>query len=214
MKIENLCVKYDKNIVIENFSLNLTLGEKVIIYGPNGTGKTTLLKTILGIVKAASGKIIFEDDEVIAYCKQDYPNPEFPITVEEVVAMGLFTKKITSKKSAKNDKNNGEKIDEALKKADALNLKGRLFYSLSGGERQKVSLARCYCQNAKILLLDEPSSFLDVQSKKTFINQMKKLEQEDFSVIAVTVLLHVKHSTILYPSVVQETLTSSKIAPE
>jgi zinc transport system ATP-binding protein len=102
------------------------------------------------------------------------------------VAMGLFTKKITSKKSVKNDKNNGEKIDEALKKADALNLKGRLFYSLSGGERQKVSLARCYCQNAKILLLDEPSSFLDVQSKKTFLDQMKKLEQEDFSVIAVT----------------------------
>ena len=91
-----------------------------------------------------------------------------------------------TKAPAKNDKTNSKKIDEALKKADALNLKGRLFYSLSGGERQKVSLARCYCQNAKILLLDEPSSYLDLQSKKTFINQMKKLEQEDFSVIAVT----------------------------
>ena len=176
MKIENLCVKYDKNIVIENFSLNLTLGEKIIIYGPNGTGKTTLLKTILGIVKAASGKIIFEDDEVIAYCKQDYPNPEFPITVEEVVAMGI----------KKQNKNSKEDIKNALIKANALNLQGRLFYSLSGGERQKVSLARCYCQNANLFLLDEPSSFLDTQSKSIFLEQMKNLQNQNCSVIAVT----------------------------
>lgn len=176
MKIENLCVKYDKNIVIENFSLNLTLGEKVIIYGPNGTGKTTLLKTILGIVKAASGKIIFEADEVIAYCKQDYPNPEFPITVEEVVAMGI----------KKQNKNSKEDIKKALTKANALNLQGRLFYSLSGGERQKVSLARCYCQNANLFLLDEPSSFLDTKSKNIFLEQMKNLENQNCSVIAVT----------------------------
>jgi zinc transport system ATP-binding protein len=176
MKIENLCVKYDKNIVIENFSLNLTLGEKIIIYGPNGTGKTTLLKTILGIVKAASGKIIFEDNEVIAYCKQDYPNPEFPITVEEVVAMGI----------KKQNKNSKEDIKNALIKANALNLQGRLFYSLSGGERQKVSLARCYCQNANLFLLDEPSSFLDTKSKNIFLEQMKNLENQNCSVIAVT----------------------------
>lgn len=176
MKIENLCVKYDKNIVIENFSLNLTLGEKIIIYGPNGTGKTTLLKTILGIVKAASGKIIFEDDEVIAYCKQDYPNPEFPITVEEVVAMGI----------KKQNKNSKEDIKNALIKANALNLQGRLFYNLSGGERQKVSLARCYCQNANLFLLDEPSSFLDTKSKNIFLEQMKNLQNQNCSVIAVT----------------------------
>lgn len=176
MKIENLCVKYDKNIVIENFSLNLTLGEKVIIYGPNGTGKTTLLKTILGIVKATSGKIIFEDNEIIAYCKQDYPNREFPITVEEVIAMGI----------KKQNKNSKEDIKTALTKANALNLQGRLFYSLSGGERQKVSLARCYCQNANLFLLDEPSSFLDTKSKNIFLEQMKNLENQNCSVIAVT----------------------------
>ena len=176
MKIENLCVKYDKNIVINNFSLNLPLGEKVVIYGPNGTGKTTLLKTILGIVKAFSGKIIFEDDEVIAYCKQDYPNPEFPITVEEVVAMGI----------KKQNKNSKEDIKNALIKANALNLQGRLFYSLSGGERQKVSLARCYCQNANLFLLDEPSSFLDTKSKSIFLEQMKNLQNQNCSVIAVT----------------------------
>ena len=186
MKISNLFAGYNNNLVINNFSLDLPLGNRIIICGPNGSGKTTLLKCILGIIKPFSGSITFEKNETISYCKQDFPNSDFPITVEEVVAMGLFTKKITSKKSAKNDKNNGEKIDEALKKADALNLKGRLFYSLSGGERQKVSLARCYCQNSNLFLLDEPSSFLDTKSKNIFLEQMKNLENQNCSVIAVT----------------------------
>ena len=117
MKISNLFAGYNNNLVINNFSLDLPLGNRIIICGPNGSGKTTLLKCILGIIKPFSGSITFEKNETISYCKQDFPNSDFPITVEEVVAMGLFTKKITSKKSAKNDKNNGEKIDEALKKS-------------------------------------------------------------------------------------------------
>ena len=183
MKISNLFAGYNNNLVINDFSLDLPIGNRIIICGPNGSGKTTLLKCILGIIKPFSGSISLEKGETISYCKQDFPNSDFPLKVEEVVAMGLFkSKSIKSQKFQKAD----SRIDDALKKADALNLKGRLFYSLSGGERQKVSLARCYCQNAKILLLDEPSSFLDIQSKKTFLNQMKKLEHEDFSVIAVT----------------------------
>lgn len=180
MIISNLSVGYDNNLVIKDFSLNLKAGEKLIIFGPNGSGKTTLLKTILGILKPSSGYIKFEKDETIAYCKQDFPNPEFPILVEEVVAMGLYKNKSIKSNEAK------KQIDYALKKANAENLKGRLFYSLSGGERQRVSLARCYCQNAKILLLDEPSSFLDMQSKKMFLEQMKNFESESFSVIAVS----------------------------
>lgn len=180
MIISNLSVGYDNNLVIKDFSLNLKAGEKLIIFGPNGSGKTTLLKTILGILKPSSGYIKFEKDETIAYCKQDFPNLEFPILVEEVVAMGLYKNKSIKSNEAK------KQIDYALKKANAENLKGRLFYSLSGGERQRVSLARCYCQNAKILLLDEPSSFLDMQSKKMFLEQMKNFESESFSVIAVS----------------------------
>ena len=118
MKISNLFAGYNNNLVINNFSLDLPLGNRIIICGPNGSGKTTLLKCILGIIKPFSGSITFEKDETISYCKQDFPNSDFPITVEEVVAMGLFTKKITSKKSAKNDKTNNARIDEALKKAD------------------------------------------------------------------------------------------------
>ncbi len=179
MKISNLCTGYGKKTVISNFSLEVKPGEKLIIAGANGCGKTTLLKCILGIIKPITGQISLEKGETIAYCKQDFPNSEFPITAAEVVAMGI----------SRNQSGVGsasERIDEALKKAGALELKNRLFYTLSGGERQKVSLARCYCQNASLLLLDEPSSFLDTKSKVALINQMKALEKEAFSVIAVT----------------------------
>ena len=178
MYISNLCAGYGKNLIIKNFSLKVEEGDRIIIAGPNGCGKTTLLKCILGIVKPLSGKIQLNKDETIAYCKQDFPNSQFPITVSEVVEMGI--------KGHLNRKNCQQRREEALKKAGAFELKNRLFYSLSNGERQKVSLARCYCQNARVLLLDEPSSFLDSTSKETFIQQMKVLEKESFSVIAVT----------------------------
>lgn len=176
MQILNLCAGYGNRTVINNFSLTVNPGDRLIIAGPNGCGKTTLLKCMLGIIKPKSGKILFESGESIGYCKQDFPNASFPITAEEVVAMGL----------GKNHKNTKARIDSALEKAGAANLKGRLFYSLSGGERQKVSLARCYCQQASLLLLDEPSSFLDSESRVAFINQMKELEREQFAIIAVT----------------------------
>lgn len=179
MKISNLSFAYGKNSIISNFSLEVKRGEKLIIAGENGCGKTTLLKCILGTLKPTAGVIIFEQDETIAYCKQDFSNSEFPITAAEVVAMGIS-------RSEKTNLKNENRIEDALKKAGALELRDRLFYTLSGGERQKISLARCFCQNASLLLLDEPSSFLDTKSKKSFIAQMKELERESFTVIAVT----------------------------
>lgn len=176
MQILNLCAGYGNRTVINNFSLTIAPGDRLIIAGPNGCGKTTLLKCILGIIKPKSGKILLEAGETMAYCKQDFPNASFPITAEEVVAMGLNSK----------SKNKKEQIEKALEKAGATSLKERLFYSLSGGERQKISLARCYCQEASILILDEPSSFLDSASRGAFINQMKKLERENFAIVAVT----------------------------
>lgn len=198
MRISNLSAGYGTNLVIKNFSLKINSGERYIIAGPNGSGKTTLLKCILGTLKPLEGKISLDTNENIAYCKQDFPNSPFPITVEEVVAMGIgkFQKSEMLKQVQHDGKHilrskgkinhHNKLITSALQKADALHLKNRLFYSLSGGERQKVSLARCYCQNASLLLLDEPSSFLDSESKISFINQMTQLQNENFSILAVT----------------------------
>lgn len=89
MHIANLTAGYGKKTIIKNFSLEVNAGDRIIIAGPNGCGKTTLLKCILGIVKPVSGTISLEKDETIAYCKQDFPNSSFPITVNEVVEMGI-----------------------------------------------------------------------------------------------------------------------------
>ncbi len=149
--------------------------DKLLVCGANGSGKSTLLKTILGIEKPLGGTITYTGKNNIAYCKQDFPNPDFPVTAEEVVAMGLYKKHYSA-----------EQVEQAMKKTDCWQLRKRLFYTLSGGERQRVSLARCFCQNSSLLLLDEPSSFLDAQSKETFLNLLQGMRTEPVAIIAVT----------------------------
>lgn len=171
LEIKDLSISFNGHTILSNFNLNLQKGEKIIICGPNGSGKTTLFKCILDLLKPQSGNIQNKANS-IAYCKQDMPEKSFPISAEEVVRMGI----------KKNDK---EEIAKAMTLTGTLELKDRSYYSLSGGEKQRVSLARCLYQNADMLLLDEPSSFLDEASRKTIINVLKNLPS-DKTVIAVS----------------------------
>lgn len=174
LQISNLNVSYGDKHIIEDFSLSLDFGEKIIISGSNGCGKTTLLKCILGNIKSDSG-IIKKNTENIAYCKQDFPNTSFPISAREVVEMGLFKNSVKDKNSVIN----------AMQATGTVHLADRAFYSLSGGERQRVSLARCFCQKADLLLFDEPSSFLDSASLISFADILNKLSDR-ISAIVVT----------------------------
>lgn len=173
LEILDLCVSYPKKVVLNNLSFCLKKGQKIIISGPNGCGKTTLLKCILGLKKPDNGIIKTHTDN-IAYCKQDFSSTAFPISVREVVEMGLYKKH--SKK---------EDVDKAMENVGIKHLADRGFFSLSGGERQRVALARCYCQKADLLLFDEPSSFLDQNSLQSFIDSMKALPS-NISVIVVS----------------------------
>lgn len=173
LEIRSLFAGYGSEPVLKDLSLSLNRGARVIVCGPNGSGKTTLLKCILGIIKPVSGTIKLSEGCSIAYCKQDFPKLDFPITAREVVEMGR-------------NRRNHQAVQGAMSRTGTLELSDRLFWSLSGGERQRVSLARCYCQNADLLLLDEPSSFLDTQSREDFISMMKNMADPKLSVIAVT----------------------------
>lgn len=175
--IEDLCFSYGAKQIIKNLSFTLSQGEKLLVTGPNGSGKTTLLKLILGNLKPQSGSIIKAPGLTVAYCKQDFPNLDFPISASEVVRMGLYRRRC---------KNEDQLVRQAMEKTNCLHLEKRLFSSLSGGERQRVSLARCFCQDAKVLLLDEPSSFLDTESGNTLIEIMSQLRNSELAVIAVT----------------------------
>ncbi len=171
LDIKDLSLSLNGQTILSKLNLSLQKGDKIIICGPNGSGKTTLFKCILGLLKPQSGTIHNNADS-IAYCKQDMPAKSFPISAEEVVRMGM----------KKNDK---AEVEKAMTLTGTFNLKDRSYFRLSGGEKQRVSLARCLYQNSDMLLLDEPSSFLDEESRKTIINVLKNLPS-DKTVIAVS----------------------------
>lgn len=165
LEIQNISVLYNAKPVIEDFSLMLKEGERIVIEGPNGSGKTTLLKAILGNVKLSKGKIQISNNTRTAYCKQGFTETKAPISVYEVVAMGLY----------KQSRNDEARVVRAMKETGVNHLVDRRFGELSGGEKQRVSLARCFCQDANLLLMDEPSSFLDVEFREEFVQLMHSL---------------------------------------
>ena len=174
--IDDVSVGYGEKIVIKDFSLTVNKGDHFLLLGPNGSGKTTLFRLILGIISPIKGKVDYPMGRNVSYARQDPPSSPFPISVEEVVEMGLW----------KSGKDKEKTIDEALKMTDAIHLKKRLFHSLSGGERQRVSLARCLAQDSPLILLDEPSSFLDRESRDSFISLMEKVATPERAIIAIT----------------------------
>ena len=174
--IDDVSVGYGEKIVIKDFSLTVNKGDHFLLLGPNGSGKTTLFRLILGIIPPMKGKVEYPMGRSVSYARQDPPSSPFPISVEEVVEMGLW----------KGGREREKTINEALEMTDALHLKKRLFHSLSGGERQRVSLSRCLAQNSPLILLDEPSSFLDRESRDSFISLMEKVATPERAIIAIT----------------------------
>lgn len=174
--LDNVTAGYGEKIVIKDFSLTVNKGDHILLLGPNGSGKTTLFRLILGIIPPMKGKVEYPMGRSVSYARQDPPSSPFPISVEEVVEMGLW----------KSGREREKTINEALEMTDALHLKKRLFHSLSGGERQRVSLSRCLAQNSPLILLDEPSSFLDRESRDSFISLMEKVATPERAIIAIT----------------------------
>lgn len=174
--IDDVSAGYGEKIVIKDFSLTVNKGDHFLLLGPNGSGKTTLFRLILGIIPPMKGKVEYPMGRSVSYARQDPPSSPFPISVEEVVEMGLW----------KSGREREKTINEALEMTDALHLKKRLFHSLSGGERQRVSLSRCLAQNSPLILLDEPSSFLDRESRDSFISLMEKVATPERAIIAIT----------------------------
>ena len=174
--IDDVSAGYGEKIVIKDFSLTVNKGDHFLLLGPNGSGKTTLFRLILGIIPPMKGKVEYPMGRSVSYARQDPPSSPFPISVEEVVEMGLW----------KSGREREKTINEALEMTDALHLKKRLFHSLSGGERQRVSLSRCLAQNSPLILLDEPSSFLDRESRDSFISLMEKVATTERAIIAIT----------------------------
>jgi len=168
--IKNLSFKYDNEIILDNINLEIQKGDYLALIGPNGGGKTTLIKLILGLLKPTSGEIILKTKK-IGYVPQ-YTNfsLDIPIRVIDVVLQGRLNKF----KFFYNDED--KKI--ALEKLDLVNMHNfsqKKISDLSGGQRQRVLIARALVSNPDVLILDEPTSAIDIKGQKEIYKILKEL---------------------------------------
>ena len=188
LDIKNLSYSYDKEIVLDNINLKLLKNDFLAIIGPNGGGKSTLLKLILGLLKSKKDSVklfsknINENISKVGYVPQNTNiNTNFPIKVIDVVKMGYIGKKrffFSSKE---------EKIAamDALNKVGMQDFENTKIAALSGGQRQRVMIARALCSNPKLLILDEPTASIDVAGQKKIYELLENLNKS-VSIIVVS----------------------------
>ncbi|TVR91803.1 MAG: ATP-binding cassette domain-containing protein [Spirochaetaceae bacterium] len=179
IQIDKVAVRIDGNQILANINLSIHPGELVMISGSNGAGKSTLIKSILGLLPTTEGSVFVAGLRVgsrawrrvrhdVGYVHQTSVGVEFPITAAEVVEIGLAARRETRKQ--KNDK-----VDAAMVATGCRHLRNAVYARLSGGEKQRVSIARCLVQNPSILLLDEPTASLDPEGKDEFLSMIEHL---------------------------------------
>ena len=190
LSINKLCFSYGPVEVLSGITFDVESGDYIALAGPNGGGKTTLIKAVLGLAGKYSGTAElfgqdmkgFGDWDRIGYLAQRVNafNPLFPATVKEVVALGLLSQKQFPKQFNRNDT---AKITRTLELMDISDLKDKLVGELSGGQQQRVFLARSLVSNPSLLILDEPSTALDPLSRESFFELIKKLNHDQGTTI-------------------------------
>lgn len=184
--LKNVTLSYSQNIVIDSASLIINEHDFICVVGANGSGKSTLIKAILGLIKPIAGHITLHNikQNSIGFLPQDTKvEPNFPATVYEIVLSGTLGHSKSHFFYHKEDK--AHAID-ALKKLHITKLKDSSYTDLSGGQKQKVLLARALAATSKILILDEPSNNLDYKSRKEFYELLKALNQSGLTIIMIT----------------------------
>jgi len=186
ISLKNVSFKYENTLILNNVNFEIEKGDYVTIIGPNGGGKTTLLKLILGFIKPYEGEIkIPIEKKKIGYVPQKAVNfdQNFPATVSEVVAMGRIANKGLIKMLNKEDY---DKIETALKFVEMWDKKDEKIGELSGGQQQRVFIARALCSEPEILILDEPTTGIDSKSRDNFYNLLRELNKKGITLILVS----------------------------
>ena len=185
INISNLFYKYNKTDVLEDINLSIKDDDFLAIIGPNGGGKSTLLKLILGLLTPQTGKIDKKiKNSLIGYVPQNTNlNIDFPITALEIVLMGHTSSKRKLFGYSKEDINCAM---DSLKKVSMAEFANSKIGDLSGGQRQRVFIARALCSNPKIMLLDEPTASIDVKGQREIYELLKELNKS----ICIVVVSH------------------------
>ena len=188
LTLKKLRLGYDDKTIIKDASLEIEQGDFACVIGANGSGKSTLIRGILGLIKPKSGKIEYGDgltQTQIGYLPQETKvDANFPATVEEIVLTGCLGHMKMRPFYCHSEHHH---VHESLKKLGIEHLAKKSFVDLSGGQKQKVLLARSISATKKLLVLDEPSNNLDYKSRKDFYKTLAKLNQEHgLTIIMIT----------------------------
>jgi zinc/manganese transport system ATP-binding protein len=188
VELADVSSNFGQTVALQNVSLKIWPGQFMAIVGPNGGGKTTLLRTILGMVPAASGRVLLRGRDLtrsalehIGYVPQlETIDWNFPITVEEVISMGFFVKNRWFGGVGDKEKH---KLQEILERLNLHGLGKRHIRELSGGQQQAVFIGRALLGDPKLILLDEPGSGLDISSRDDVIHFLHEINHQGVAIV-------------------------------
>ena len=197
LHVHDLCVTYDREVVLRDVHALLQPGDSVALIGPNGAGKSTFIKAILGLVPASSGFVEVlgttpaKARPLVAYVPQiDHLDARFPISVQQVALMGRYRRIGWLRRPGRVDRAATRDALEQVGLADRAN---DSFGVLSGGQRQRVLIARAIAQDAKLLLLDEPFNGVDSVTQDVLIEVLGRLRAAGTAVVMATHDISVAH---------------------
>ena len=189
IEVHNLTVSYHRKPVLWDIDFQLPKGKLIGVVGPNGSGKTSLLKAIMGILEPDSGYVnLFgeklEDvrDRVSYVPQRESVDWDFPASVMDVVEMGRFRKNNIFRRLSNHDKN---LATQALEKVNMLDLARRQISQLSGGQQQRVFIARALAQQADLYLMDEPFAGVDASTEEAILTLLSEMRNEEKTVVIV-----------------------------
>ncbi|MDD2971402.1 MAG: ABC transporter ATP-binding protein [Lachnospiraceae bacterium] len=211
---DKVSFSYEKQIVVNELSFSIEKGDYLCIIGENGTGKTTLVKGLLGLKKPSGGKITvgdsFQPTEIGYVPQQTVAQKDFPASVYEVVISGCLNQRGMRPGYSKENKERANSNMELLGISD---LRKKCYRNLSGGQQQRVLLARSLCATTSLLLLDEPTTGLDPVATTEFYSMIDRLNKKHGITIVMVShaikeaiehagsILHLSHSSYFYGTV-------------
>ena len=191
--VRDLSFSYGSRPVLRDIRFHVEEGEFVSLLGANGAGKSTLFRCILGLLRGYAGTALLHGEDtaklsprqmarLAAYIPQT-ASPTYNYSVEDIVLMGAAARLGPLRSPGARDR---ERVEWALEKIGIEHLRRRCFHHISGGERQLVILARALVQDAKILLLDEPTASLDYGNQILVLSQVRQLSREGYTILQTT----------------------------
>ena len=195
----DLAIGYEGKTVVQNINLSVKKGDYLCVIGENGAGKSTFMKTLLGLLSPVSGKIEFHDglkkNEIGYLPQQTEVQKDFPASVREIVLSGCQNRCGLRPFYNREEK---EYAYQMMEKMQIIHLEKRCYRELSGGQQQRVLLARALCATRKILLLDEPTAGLDPKVTKEMYQLIYELNQRDK--LTIVMISHDLRASLTYSS--------------